>query len=162
MTYVTPKMSYGSRSPSYRSVTEFYPHDKVRTARTIATKLGKYIPFVMLSTWSNFGYILFDTFFHEFFRKNIDSILGNGALMSKLKFVYLGQKWFNCHETKKSNISIEYWASHGIIRFHLGHDIDLEFSRSTMIFAVFQPKMIQLPRNKKQTYEIISWPQMEP
>ena len=35
------------------------PHDKVRTASPIATKLGRY---VMLSNWLNFGGILSEAF----------------------------------------------------------------------------------------------------
>ena len=38
------------------------------------------------------------------------------------------------------------------IRFDLGHDLDLEFSRSNIEFAIPQPKMFRLPRNEKQTY----------
>ena len=37
------------------------------------------------------------------------------------------------------------------IRFDLGHELDLEFSRSNMEFAISQPKKVRLPRNKKQT-----------
>ena len=35
------------------------------------------------------------------------------------------------------------------IRFDLGHDLDLEFSRSNMEFAISQPKVVQLPQNEK-------------
>ena len=48
------------------------------------------------------------------------------------------------------------------IGFDLGHDHDLEFSRSNMEFAISQPKMVWLPRNEKQTYRLISRPQMWP
>ena len=46
--------------------------------------------------------------------------------------------------------------------FDLGHDLDLEFSRSNIEFAISQPKMVRLPRNKKQTYRLNSKPQMLP
>ena len=42
---------------------------------------------------------------------------------------------------QKANISIELWASNGIIGFDLSHDHDLDFSRSNMEFAISQPKM---------------------
>ena len=42
---------------------------KVRTAHPIATKLGRYIPLIMVSTWLNFGEILQKKFFCEFLRK---------------------------------------------------------------------------------------------
>ena len=48
------------------------------------------------------------------------------------------------------------------IGFDLGHDLDLEFSRSNMEFAIFQSKLARLPRNEKQTYRLISRPQMWP
>ena len=42
------------------------------------------------------------------------------------------------------------------IGFDLGHDLDLEFSRSNIEFAMSQPKMVRLPRNQKQTYRLNS------
>ena len=42
------------------------------------------------------------------------------------------------------------------------HDLDLEFSRSHMEFAISQPKMVQLPGNKKQTHRLNSRPQIWP
>ena len=35
------------------------------------------------------------------------------------------------------------------IRFDLGHDLDLEFSRSNMNL-LYQPKVVRLPRNEKK------------
>ena len=47
-----------------------------------------------------------------------------------------------------------YWlnskASNVTIRFDLGHDLDLEFSRSNMEFPISQPKVIRLLWNEKQ------------
>ena len=63
---------------------------------------------------------------------------------------------------QKANISIGLWASNVTIRFDLGYDLDLEFSRSNTEFAISQPKMVQLPRNEKQTYRLNSRPQMWP
>ena len=63
---------------------------------------------------------------------------------------------------RKANISIELKASNVTIRFDLGHDLDLEFSRSNMEFAIFQPKVVRLPRNEKQTYRLNFRPQMGP
>ena len=51
---------------------------------------------------------------------------------------------------RKANILIELWASNVTIMF----DIDLEFSRSNMEFGISQPKVVWLPRNKKQTIEL--------
>ena len=39
-------------------------------------------------------------------------------------------------------------------------DLDLDFSRSNMEFAISQPKMVRLPRNEKQTYRLNSRAQM--
>ena len=53
--------------------------------------------------------------------------------------------------------------SHWTIGFDLGHDIDLEFSRLNMEFSISQPlKMVLLPRNEKQTYQLNPRPQMWP
>ena len=52
----------------------------------------------------------------------------------------------------KANISIDLWASNATTGFDHDYDLDLEFSRSNMEFALSQPKMVQLTRNKKQTY----------
>ena len=62
----------------------------------------------------------------------------------------------------KANISIDLKASNKTIGFDLGHDLDLEFSRSNMEFRISQPKVVRLPRNEKQTYRLNSRPQMWP
>ena len=41
-----------------------------------------------------------------------------------------------------------------LVNFH--HDLDLDFSRSNMEFAISQPKMVRLPRSEKQTYRLNS------
>ena len=48
------------------------------------------------------------------------------------------------------------------IWFRVGHDLDLEFSRSNMESAIARPKMVWLPWNKKQTYQLNSKLQMCP
>ena len=48
------------------------------------------------------------------------------------------------------------------MRFDLGHDLDLEFSRSNIELNISQQKMVRLPQNEKQTYRFISRPQMWP
>ena len=48
------------------------------------------------------------------------------------------------------------------IRFDLGHNLDLEFSRSNIEFAISLPKIVRLPRNKKQIYRLNSKSQMWP
>ena len=63
---------------------------------------------------------------------------------------------------RKANIAIELWGSNVTSGFDLGHDLDLEFSRSNIEFAISQPKMVRLPRNKKQTYQLNSGAQMWP
>ena len=39
-------------------------------------------------------------------------------------------------------------------------DLDLDFSRSNIEFAILQPKMVGLPRNETQTYRLNSRAQM--
>ena len=53
---------------------------------------------------------------------------------------------------RKANTSIELLASNATIRFDLGCDLYLEFSRWNMNFYISQPKLARLPRNEKQTY----------
>ena len=47
-----------------------------------------------------------------------------------------------------------------LVDFHC--DLDFEFSRSNMEFAISQPKMVWLLRNEKQTYWLNFRPQMWP
>ena len=56
------------------------------------------------------------------------------------------------------------WPIDCLIWFFLDfrRDLDLEFSMSNMEFAVSLPTMVWLPRNKKQTYQLNSRPQMWP
>ena len=80
----------------------------------------------------------------------------------KYRFCYISAKNGPTATKRKANISIELNASNVTIRFDLGHDLDLEFSRSNKEFAISQPKVVQLPRNEKQTYRLNSRPQMWP
>ena len=63
---------------------------------------------------------------------------------------------------EKQTYRLNSKASNVTIRFDLGHDLDLGFSRSNMEFAISQPKVVRLPRNEKQTYRSNSRPQMWP
>ena len=51
---------------------------------------------------------------------------------------------------------------HNSLHFIIDLDLDLDFSRSNMEFAISQPKMVRLPQNGKQTYRLMSRPQMWP
>ena len=63
---------------------------------------------------------------------------------------------------RKAYISIDLKTSNVTIWFDLGHDLDLGFSRSNMELAISLWKMVRLPRNKKQTHQLNSTPQMWP
>ena len=78
----------------------------------------------------------------------------------KHKICYISAKNGPIATKRKANISIQLWASNVTIGFDLGHDIDLEFSRSNMEFAISQQNMVRLPRNEKQTYRLKFRPQM--
>ena len=75
------------------------------------------------------------------------------------KLLYLSQKWFDCHETKRKHID---WT----LGLKWDHRVwpwpwpDLEFSRSNMEFAISQLKMVWVPRNEKQTYWLNPRPQI--
>ena len=62
---------------------------------------------------------------------------------------YISAKNGQIATKQKVNISIELLASNVSIGFYLGHDLDLEFSRSNMGSAISQPKMVWLPQNEK-------------
>ena len=74
-----------------------------------------------------------------------------------MEFPISQPKWSDCHETKSKHID---WTLG--LKCDLGHDLDLEFSRSNIEFAISQPKMVRLPRNKKQIYRLNSRAQMWP
>ena len=80
----------------------------------------------------------------------------------KCKICYISAKNGPIATKGKANISTELKTSNVTIRFHLGHDLDLEFSRSNMEFPISHPKVVRLPRNEKQTYRLNSRPQMWP
>ena len=80
----------------------------------------------------------------------------------KYRICYISAKNGPIATKWKANISIELWALNTTIGFDLDHDLDLEFSRSNMEFAIYQPEMVRLPRNKEQTYRLNSRPQMWP
>ena len=74
-----------------------------------------------------------------------------------MEFPISQPKWSDCHETKSKHID---WTLG--LKCDLGHDLDLEFSRSNIEFAISQPKMVRLPRNEKQIYRLNSRAQMWP
>ena len=77
-------------------------------------------------------------------------------------FLYLSQKWCNCHETKSKHIDWSHglkcdqwvwpwpWSWPWIFKVKYG------------ICYRSQPKVVWLPRNEKQTYRLNSRPQMWP
>ena len=76
--------------------------------------------------------------------------------MVKYGICYISAKNGRIATKRKPNISIELLGSNVTIGFDRGHDLDLEFSRSKIEFAISRPKMVRLPRNKKQTYRLNS------
>ena len=60
--------------------------------------------------------------------------------------LYLSQKCSDCPETKSKHINLNLGLKCG---FDLGHDLDLEVSRSNMEFAISQRKIVRLPQNEK-------------
>ena len=60
---------------------------------------------------------------------------------------------------QKANISIELYAPNVTIGFELGYDLDYEFSRSNLEFAISRPKIVWLPQNEKYAYRMNWRPQ---
>ena len=84
------------------------PHDKVRTAPPIATKLGRYISRVMLSTLLNFEGILSETcYFDDLFFVKFPMRFGEWDLKVKPGICYISAKNVSIATKQKVNISIE-------------------------------------------------------
>ena len=80
----------------------------------------------------------------------------------KVKFALSQPKMVWLPRKEKQTYKLNSKASKVTIRFDLGHDLDIEFSRSNMEFPISQPKVVRLPRNEKQSYRLNSRPQMWP
>ena len=76
-----------------------------------------------------------------------------------MEFAISQPKVVRLPQTKSKHID-ELRVANVTIKFDLGHDLDLDFSRSNMEFAISQPKVVRLPRNEKQTYRLNSRPQV--
>ena len=108
---------------------------------------------------------------HETKSKHIDITLGLKCdhqilpwpwpwpLIFKVKYwiCYISAKNYPIAMKCKANILFNLKATSVAIRFHFGHELDLEFSRSNMEFAVSQPKMARLPRNEKRPWTCDRW-----
>ena len=113
---------------------------------------------------------------HEAKSKHIDWILGlkcdhrvwpwpwNWPWMLKVKYriCYISAKNGPIATKRNTTISIELKAWNVTIKFDLGHNLDLEFLMSNMEFPISQLQLVWLPWNEKQTYRLISRPQMWP
>ena len=113
-----------------------------------------------------FGFLLF---WHDYWPWPIDYLIWCWLIfVVTLTLDFQGQIWILLYLSqngpiateRKTNILIEIQASNVTFEFDLGHDLDLDYSRSNMEFAIPQPKMARLPRNGKQTYPLNPWPQM--
>ena len=51
---------------------------------------------------------------------------------------------------------MEFQASNVTLGFDLGHDLDLEFSRSNIELGISWPKIVRFSRNEKHTYQMDS------
>ena len=80
----------------------------------------------------------------------------------KYQIGYISTKNVAIAIKQRVKISIDLKTSNVTIRFDLGHDLDLEFSRSNMELAISLPKMDRLQRNEKQTHWLNSRPHMWP
>ena len=95
--------------------------DKVRTTQPITTKLGKYIPLVMVIIWLDFGGILLEILFlPNFLRKfrmcffKVKHSIGHISGMVGLIDV-----------KRKGGALVGYWVNHVTLTFHLTYDLDL-------------------------------------
>ena len=112
------------------------PHDKVRTA----TKRGRYTPLVMLSTWSNFGGILSETFSSTVFLRKIS----NACFPNRTFYLtYPRIGWSNWCGTKRKWVNwMLCWLGY-LWPWHLTLTFDLEFSRSSGILGMVRPIVME-------------------
>ena len=71
----------------------------------------------------------------------------------KYRIGYISARNGAIAKKRKAYISVDLKTSNVTIRFDLGHDLDLGFSRSNMELAISLWKMVRLPRNEKQTHD---------
>ena len=122
-------------------------HSSITAQVTAQSRLAVTILVTVSSQWAHGEQSRWPIFFS--FRRDLDLEFSR----SDMDFAISQQKMVRL--SRKTNLSIEFWASNVTIRFDLGYNLDLEF-------AVSQPKMVSLPRNEKQTYRLNSRPQMLP
>ena len=138
------------------------PDDNVRTAHPIATKLGRYIPLIMLSTGFNFGRILPETFFKSFFRKISNLFFPNQTFY----LPYLKTGWSSWCETQRKLVNwmlrrVGYlWPWHLTLNFQ-GQIVSPEWDFKVKSgICYISAKLVRLPRNQKQTYRLNARTQM--
>ena len=108
--------------------------DKVKTTQPITTKLGSYIPLVMLITWLNFGGILLEILFlPNFLRKFL-------MCFFKVKHCigHISGMVGPIDMKRKGGALVGYWVNYVTLTFDLTHDLDLVVSRSKFEIALFE------------------------
>ena len=83
--------------------------DKVRTTQLITTKLGSYIPLVMLITWLDFGGILVKTFFCQIFKKKFGCVFSRSNTVLDISQEWLVRLIWNEKEVHRLHTGWTMW-----------------------------------------------------
>ena len=124
--------------------------DKVRTTQPITTKLGSYIPLVMVITWLDFGGILWEilvlaNFLRKFwmwFFKVKQSIGHISGMVGPIDV------------KRKGGTLVGYWVNYVTLTFDLTHDLDLWFFKVKFQNSCIWGIVIWLMWNKKKANQL--------
>ena len=106
--------------------------DKVRTTQQITTKLGSYIPLVMLITWLDIGGILLEILFLPNFLRKFRMCF----FKVKHSIGHISGMVGPIDVKRKGGASVGYWVNYVTLTFDLTHDLDV--SRSMFEIALFE------------------------
>ena len=120
--------------------------DKVRTTQSITTKLGSYIPLVMLITWLDFGGILLEPFSLPIFKKKIRMCF----FKVKHSIGYISGMVGPIDVRRKGGASVGFWVNCVISIFDLTHDLELWFAKVKFHNSCISGIYMWLMRNKKK------------
>ena len=124
--------------------------NKVRIIQLIITKLGNYIPLVMIITWLHFGRIQFETFFFANFLRKFrmcffkvkHSIWHISGMVGPIDVKRKGGAW------------VGYWVNYVTLTFDLTHDLDLWFFKVKFQNSCIWGIVIWLMWNKKKVNQL--------
>ena len=99
-----------------------------------STKLGSYIPLVMVITWLDFGGILLEILFLPNFLRKFRMCF----FKVKHSIGHISGMVGPIDGKRKGGALVGYWVNYVTLTFHMTYDLDLVVSRSTFEIALFE------------------------